>query len=231
MSPRFGFNRFGFNRFGFGRFGFRGGCFGCGFGWGFGFGLGFGDWWDPWWPSWGWDPFWAPYAYDPWWGWPGYYGYGYPAIGYNYNIEIPGPYSGSSDDNSSSYESAPALEGSPNTNPPTGNMAASTPTVLLYLKDGTMFVASDYWLKDGRLHYYVNYGGENEVEMDQLDLQRTVDENSKRGVRFSLKPHSDSTESVAPAPATSPSNATPATAPAPVTQPTPQTQSASQTQY
>ncbi len=71
-------------------------------------------------------------------------------------------------------------------------MAATTPTVLIYLNDGTTLAASDYWLADGKLHYYVNYGGENSVDMSQVDLQRTVNENSKRGVRFSLKPNRDS---------------------------------------
>jgi len=74
-----------------------------------------------------------------------------------------------------------------NSNPSTGNVAASTPTVLLYLKDGTTFAASDYWVADGKLHYFVNYSGESTVDMDQLDVQRTVDENSKRGVQFTLK--------------------------------------------
>jgi hypothetical protein len=58
---------------------------------------------------------------------------------------------------------------------------------MLYLKDGTMYPASDYWLADNQLHYLVNYGGEGTIDMDQLDLQRTVDENAKRGVRFTLK--------------------------------------------
>jgi hypothetical protein len=79
-----------------------------------------------------------------------------------------------------------------NPNPVTGNVAATTPTVLIYLSDGTMLAASDYWLADGQLHYYVNYGGENSVDMGQVDLQRTVNENAKRGIRFSLKPNPDS---------------------------------------
>lgn len=50
-----------------------------------------------------------------------------------------------------------------------------------------MVAASDYWLADGKFHYRVNYAGDNVVELNQVDLQRTVDENAKRGVRFSLK--------------------------------------------
>jgi hypothetical protein len=78
-----------------------------------------------------------------------------------------------------------------NTNPVTGNVAYSTPTLLLYTKDGTTFAASDYWLAEGKLHYSVNYGGESVMDINQLDLQRTVDENAKRGVRFALKPNPD----------------------------------------
>jgi len=206
-----GFNRgSGFNR-GFGRdrgfdrdFRFdRGfGCcgFGFGFGFGFGWGWGWGGWWNPWWgpwgfwgPGWGWDPYWYGGA----WGYP-YYP---PAVDYNYDRSVPG-YGGDSGSNNSSsnypgpYENAPEYQGSPNTNPDTGNLAVATPTVLLYLKDGSTFAASDYWVADGKLHYYVNYSGESSIDINDLDLQRTVDENSKRGVRFTLKPTPNRTDAV-----------------------------------
>ncbi len=58
-----------------------------------------------------------------------------------------------------------------------------------------MSAASDYWLADGKLHYIVNYAGESTVDLDDVDLQRTVDENAKRGVRFTLKPGPNSTPS------------------------------------
>jgi hypothetical protein len=80
------------------------------------------------------------------------------------------------------------LEGTPDTDPVTANVAISAPTILVYLKDGTTLAANDYWMADGQFHYRVKYGGESSVGMDELDLQRTVDENAKRGVRFSLKP-------------------------------------------
>jgi len=38
------------------------------------------------------------------------------------------------------------------------------------------------------MHYITNYGGENTLDMGQLDLQRTVDENARTGVDFTLKP-------------------------------------------
>jgi hypothetical protein len=70
-------------------------------------------------------------------------------------------------------------------------VAESTPTILLYMRDGTVLPASDYWVADNRLHYRVDYGGESTIDIDQLDLQRTVDENAKRNIRFALKPQPD----------------------------------------
>jgi len=58
----------------------------------------------------------------------------------------------------------------------------------LYLTDGSSLVAGDYWLTDGKLHYVTATGVENTVDVGQLDLQRTVDENAKLGIAFSLKP-------------------------------------------
>ncbi|MGA8220941.1 MAG: hypothetical protein WB780_04745, partial [Candidatus Acidiferrales bacterium] len=62
----------------------------------------------------------------------------------------------------------------------------SKPTVTIYLKDGSSYGVTDYWLADGNLHYVTNYGGENSIPAEQLDLQRTVDENAGRGVNFTL---------------------------------------------
>ena len=136
------------------------------------------------------------------------YAYPYPVYP-NYNVTYPPPYSGTDSDNSgynnnSSDNAAPSddyfqrpsfggsldaePQGSPNTNPDTGNVATTTPTVLIYLKDGTMYTASDYWLDQGKLHYMTSYSTESVVDMDEVDLQRTVDENAKRGVTFTLKP-------------------------------------------
>jgi hypothetical protein len=239
FGPRFGFgNRFccGFGFFpGFGFGGFGG--FGFGFGWGLGFGWG-GPFWGP-----GWGGYWGPY-YDPW----GPYAYGSPNANYNVTYSDqqapppPPPDASNYQDNSGN---APVADATPNTNPVTGNVAQSTPTVLLYLKDGTMYTASDYWVTDNKLHYLVNYGGESVVDLDQVDLQRTVDENAKRNVRFALKPNSDSSavlsntdgapaDGTAPATQdtdqTNPNNAPPAAKPAPAPAPAPQLQSTSQTQ-
>lgn len=77
-------------------------------------------------------------------------------------------------------------EGSPRVNPTIGN-AVFLPSVLLYLKDGTVYGASDYWFAGNKLHFIVTDGVESAVAMDELDLQRTVDETAKRGVSFTLK--------------------------------------------
>ena len=70
----------------------------------------------------------------------------------------------------------------------TANVAISAPTVLVYLKDGTMLVANDYWLDGGQFHYTVKYGNESQIGLDQVDVQKSIDENAKRGVRFTMKP-------------------------------------------
>ena len=60
--------------------------------------------------------------------------------------------------------------------------------MILYLKDGSSYAVSDYWLSGGKLHYVTSYGGENVIDESQLDLQRTVNENATRGVDFTLRP-------------------------------------------
>jgi hypothetical protein len=214
-----GFGR-GFHDRDFDDFGFGFGCFGCGFGFGFGPGFGFGwgwgwgGWWNPWW----WGPFWwePQIAYYPWWGWPapapvavpGDYSLYYGDSNSTYNAPYGNPSTGYGGSDSLSGSLNPGPVGSPNTNPITGNVTDSTPTVLLYLKDGTMLAASDYWIADNKLHYLVNYGGENTVETDQVDLQRTVDENEKRGVKFWLKPNPNRTTG-SPAESPAPASAVP----------------------
>jgi hypothetical protein len=145
------------------------GCFGCGFGF-FGFNFGFGA---PWW--------WAS-------GWPGY-AYGLP---YGYSL----PY-----DFGLTYDSS-AANGQQSDNSSAFGTFARTPqsaenpsaTLLLYLKDGTMHSVRDCWLVDGNLHYTARDGSEGVVELDAIDIQRTVDENAKRGVPFTLKPRPTSSK-------------------------------------
>jgi hypothetical protein len=96
--------------------------------------------------------------------------------------------------------SAPAVN---NSAPPPANSGAGQ-TVYLYRKDGLMFAANDYWVANNQVHYTVQNGGENSIDMRDFDVQRTIDENAKRGVSFSLKPTpagpppADGTASIAP---------------------------------
>lgn len=238
-----GFGGYGWNH----GFGWRGRCWDCGFGWGLGWGFGlgwglgfgWGGWWNPWW--WGgqaWD--WGPAYYDPYWDWPPY---GYPAyptyngpFDYPYNNDYNAPANAPSSNYDSTYgpysdnngytsaePGTPLAVESEDTNPVTANVAVSAPTVLVYLKDGTMLVANDYWLDGGQFHYTVKYGGESQVALDQVDVQKSIDENAKRGVKFTLKPRpavaSETPASGQSAPASSGAttkpNAKPAMLPAP----------------
>jgi hypothetical protein len=62
----------------------------------------------------------------------------------------------------------------------------------LYLKDGRVYGAIDYWFVNGNLHFtMVDEGGDRAVEhvipFDELDLQRTIDVNTRRGFRMVLR--------------------------------------------
>jgi hypothetical protein len=201
-----GYGGYGYRGYGYGYRGWGGwGYPGWGFGWGWGLGFGWGGGcWGYYWPA-------CSYAYSPWWGYPGYYGVYNSYPGYSVTYSDPAYSSANVDNNqdngayadngSANLDTLPignsnmensGLAGSENNNPITNNVAVSTPTVLLYLKDGTTLAASDYWLADGVLHYDVSYGGQGSVDMGELDLQRTVNENARRGIPFSLKPQPDS---------------------------------------
>lgn len=229
---------------GWGGRGWRGGCWGCGFGWGFGWGWGLGwgwgwgwPWAGAWWgPGWGWGWDWPVYAYDPDWGYSAYpdpyYDYGPP-----YQAPAPPPPNNNNDpygdydsygppyalppDNggygqySAEQPAYPQDQYASDPGPSTGNVAESMPTVLLYLKDGTVYPASQYWVAGSTVHYVVAYGGESTVAISDVDMQRTINENAKRGVRFNLRPRSYYGD--APT-ASAPSNAEPAM-PAPAAAP------------
>jgi hypothetical protein len=184
-----------FSPFGFG----FGGCFGpfffgCGggfFGGGFGFGLGYG------------------YGYcDPYWGCPpGYYNGGY------YGNQI---YNQSTDESSVSNEFNPSRYWAPATPEDTGGGATSSSDseVVLFLKDGTIYAITDYWIADNKLHYVTNYGGENSIPLEQIDMQRTVDVNAKRGINITLRP-TPQPQQAAPAPSDAPPNPPPNAPPPP----------------
>jgi len=63
----------------------------------------------------------------------------------------------------------------------------SRPMIVVYLRDGTGYGALDYWLSNGMLHLETTHGSEKFFPMDQVDMQRTVNENAARGVYFVLR--------------------------------------------
>jgi hypothetical protein len=241
----FGFGGFGFGAFGFGGFGFGGFGFGAfgfdpffDFGWG---GPGF----------YGYDPFW--YGAFSGFSYPYYPGSGYssysvansdPADYSSSNQNLAGGYSFSANNNlgvlvpgtmmsgngsagNDNNNSQPALQGSDDANAVAGNVAGSASAALIYLKNGTTYSVSDYWLQGDRLHYTVNYGAPSTLKLKEVDWQRTVDENARRGIRFSLKPH-PSTANSQPSRQNGGSTAM-STTPAPTSGPQLQTSSQSQT--
>lgn len=181
---------FGFYGGGFGCDPFSGfGCFGYGAGFGYGFGGGFG----------------AGYGFGG--------GFGYDS-GDNSQYPVSGgPYLFENDKAGDNADAAAPTDDNPSTwqNPPASNSvtaAAPAPSTLIYLKDGTIYEVMSYWLDAGKLHYITNYGGENAIDMNLLDLQQTVDANTQRGVTFTLRP----APAAQPAPDANPS---PDAAPAP----------------
>lgn len=61
--------------------------------------------------------------------------------------------------------------------------------VLLFLKDGTAYSVTDYWFVKDEVHFTtLEEGGTKAVEqgigLDELDLQKTIDVNTRRGFRF-----------------------------------------------
>ena len=61
--------------------------------------------------------------------------------------------------------------------------------VLLFLKDGTVYSVTDYWFVNDNVHFTVpEEGGTESVEqvigLDEMDLQKTIDVNTRRGFRL-----------------------------------------------
>jgi hypothetical protein len=65
----------------------------------------------------------------------------------------------------------------------------------LYMKDGTVYTVTDYWLVDDQLHFVMMEPGpqggmktvEHVIDFDELDLQTTIDVATRRGFRFVLR--------------------------------------------
>jgi hypothetical protein len=65
--------------------------------------------------------------------------------------------------------------------------AAGKDSFLLVLKNGTSHAATNYWLADGYLEYVGPDRTRSHVPLEALDLQKTVVENSRRGLPFVLR--------------------------------------------
>jgi hypothetical protein len=98
----------------------------------------------------------------------------------------------------SSQEPVSTYDPAPETSPE--EIEAEKILVVLFMKNGAVYAVTNYWIADGKLHYLTSYGGENTIEMDDLDLQKTVDVNAKRGVDFTLKPSPDKSQPDQPQP-------------------------------
>lgn len=62
--------------------------------------------------------------------------------------------------------------------------------VQLFLKDGTVYEVTDYWLVDSQFHFTTIERGkpaEQTIALDDLDLQTTIEVNTRRGFRFVLR--------------------------------------------
>jgi hypothetical protein len=66
------------------------------------------------------------------------------------------------------------------------NVQAAPATMLLYLTDGSAFEMTDYWVDGDTLRYISEDGGESEVRVSDVDVQRTTDADARVGFRFTL---------------------------------------------
>ena len=146
----------------------------------FGFGLGFNSFW---WPTCG-----------SFWGWE-FNCYGVPFYGYGYGY--------------ANYVSPQAYE-----YPVYQYSGEGRELPQLYLKDGTVYNVIDYWLVDGQIHFTIleqsgTKSVEQAIDLDELDLQKTIDVATQRGFQFMLRnepveqylqDHPDLTPPVAPPP-------------------------------
>jgi hypothetical protein len=135
---------------------------------------------------------------------PGYYDGNAPYSGPEYSNPAPD----SNYDSSTPSENQNDSQDSSTANSTTATANVDASAVLIYLKNGTMYAATDYWFAGNKLHYVVASGAESAVDIDQCDLQRTVDVNAKRGVPFALNPKPQS-QSLQAAPASSPAGGQP----------------------
>jgi len=149
--------------------------YGYGYGLGYGYGYGYGLY-----PGFGWD---FGFGYGLGYGYGYGYGTGYYGNGVGYSDARP---AASGDAQSSSAEYGPYATLDAKTDQP-GTLPDPAKQSAVVLKDGTVYTVTDYWMADGKLHFVTAESGESTVDIEQVDLQKTVDRNAGRGVTFTLR--------------------------------------------
>ena len=70
--------------------------------------------------------------------------------------------------------------------PPAGEIRLNS-VLVIYLRDGSGYGVTDYWIDDGKLNFVTTYNSEKSVALESVDWQRTVDDNAARGLYFTLR--------------------------------------------
>lgn len=168
-----------------------------------------------WGPNWfgagfGYDPFWYGFTpcYGPWGiglNSPSYYN-PYPNAGtyvYGDDPNDDSDYSGQGDAPPNFDQNALTDQNEPNASEaPAPDSGAVRANVQLYLKNGGVFNVILYWVTGDKLNYVTDNGSSITIELDQLDLPRTISENAKRGMFFKLP--GQPADQTSPAPANTP---------------------------
>ena len=84
-------------------------------------------------------------------------------------------------------EATPQAGAAPNENEPGAEQNQNVVTQIV-TTDELVFGVTSYWLEDNQLCYVTTYNIKNCIPMSRVDLQKTVDMNYKRGVKFVLTP-------------------------------------------
>jgi hypothetical protein len=84
-----------------------------------------------------------------------------------------------------------ATEGAQENVNPAPVVTDQRPETLLQLKDGSMYGLTQYWVAGGLLNYITDYGGRNAIPFDRIDIGKSVQLNSQRGVPFVLQTNPD----------------------------------------
>lgn len=64
---------------------------------------------------------------------------------------------------------------------------ASSKVTIIALKDGSAFLAADYWVKAGLMHFVLSGGEDRLLPLGRIDLAETVRVNQERKVNFVLQ--------------------------------------------